>query len=256
MRPRTGCALADGEPAGQGGKLGESLDHFKAAVAYDSQLLGTTLDLLWRSSNGNADALTSVVGDDPKAQLKLARFLLQQSRVNEAITVLARVDRSARLASPDSPAFLNALIAAGQFEVAHGLWSSLVGADAEGTPGRETLMWNGGFESDILKDFAQFDWSFLPNEFARLNIDGTVAHNGARSLKIAFAGRDTTNLDNAIKQLVVVRPGETYKSECYVRTVIVTPEGPKVEVSDAVSGGVVASSDLSRPAQMPGAYSL
>jgi tetratricopeptide (TPR) repeat protein len=226
------------------GKIAESLDHFKTAIAYDSQLFGASLDLIWRTSRGNVDAVTAVTGDDPRARLKLARFLLQQSRVTEAVAVLGDVDRTARLASPDSPAFLNALIAAGQFEVAHGLWSSLVGADAPGTPKRETLMWNGGFESDILKDFAQFDWSFSPSEYARLNIDATVAHGDGRSLKLAFAGRDTTNLDNAVKQLVVVKPGESYKIECYVKTSeLLTSEGPKVVVSDAVSSGVIASSE-------------
>lgn len=226
------------------GKLAESLDHFKAAISYNGELLGVTLDLIWRASRGNVDAVTRVTGDDPKAKLKLARFLLQQSQVNDAIAVLARVDRSARLASSDSPAFLNSLIAAGQFGVAHGLWSSLVGADAPGTPAPESLIWNGGFESDILKDFAQFDWSFAPSEYARLNIDATLAHGGARSLKLAFSGRDTTNLDNAIKQLVVVKPGETYKIECFVKTgELLTSEGPKVVVSDASSSGDIASSE-------------
>ncbi|HWN98583.1 MAG TPA: tetratricopeptide repeat protein [Blastocatellia bacterium] len=225
------------------GKVAESLDHFKAAIDYDGELLGATLDLIWRASRGNVDALTSVTGDDPKKQLKLARFLLQQSQVDQAIAVLACVDRSTRLTSPDSPAFLNSLIAAGQFGVAHGLWSSLVGADGAGGSSPETLIWNGGFESDILKDFAQFDWSFSTSEYARLNIDATVAHSGSRSLKIAFAGRDTTNLDNGIKQLVVVQPGASYNIECFVKTSdLETPEGPKIVVTDGVTGELIASS--------------
>jgi len=230
------------------GKLAESLEHFKVAVAYDGELLGTTLDLVFRASGGSVEALTGLVGDDQHAKLKVARFLLQQSRVTEAVSVLGSVDRNARLSSPDSPVFLNALIAAGQFEVAHGLWSSFVGAETPGTPTQETSIWNGGFESDILKDFAQFDWSLLPNEFARLSIDGTVAHGGTRSLKIAFAGRDTTNLDNAIKQLVVVKPGATYKVECYVRTGdLVTSDGPKVTVTDGGSNVLIAESDPISP---------
>jgi tetratricopeptide (TPR) repeat protein len=224
-------------------KLAEALDHFKAAIAYDGELLGTTLDLIWRASRGDVDAVTSVTAGDQKAQLKLARFLLQQSRVNEAIAVLAGVDRSARLTSPDSAAFLNSLIAAGQYGVAHGLWSSLLGADSE-----SALIWNGGFESDILKDFAQFDWTFSPSEYARLSIDATVAHSGSRSLKIAFAGRDTTNLDNALKQLIVVEPGASYKIEWHVKTSeLVTSEGPKVVVTDAGSRELIASSEPVTP---------
>ncbi|HTG14618.1 MAG TPA: carbohydrate binding domain-containing protein [Blastocatellia bacterium] len=221
------------------GKLSESLDHFKAAIGYNGDLFGATLDLIWRASRGNVDAVTRVTGEDPKAKLKLARFLLQQSRVAEAVAVLSSVDRSARLASSDSPAFLNSLIAGGQFEVAHGLWSSIVGDDAH-----SALIWNGGFESDILRDFAQFDWSFAPSEYARLNIDATVAHSGSRSLKIAFAGRDTTNLDNGVKQLVMVQPGVHYKIECYVKTSeLVTSEGPKVAVTASDSGELLVESN-------------
>jgi tetratricopeptide (TPR) repeat protein len=221
------------------GKLAESLDHFKAAIAYDSQLLGASLDLVWRASHGNVDALTEVVGDDQKAKLNLARFLLQQSRVTESVAVLGGVGRSTRLTSTDGAAFLNSLIAAGQFGVARELWSSFVDAEAE-QPG----IWNGSFESDILKDFAQFDWTFAPSEYARLSIDATVARKGSRSLKIVFAGRDTTNLDNGIRQLVLVKPGASYKIDCYVKThELTTSEGPKIVVNDAGSDGIIASSE-------------
>lgn len=226
------------------GKLAESLDHFKAATAYNSQLLGTTLDLVWRASGGNVDALTEVAGDDPGMKLKLARFLLQQSRVTDAMAVMARLDRTEKLASTDSPAFLNSLIASGQFGFAHDLWTSLVSADPPGASPAETSIWNGGFESDILKDFSQFDWSFSPSEYARLNIDAMTSHSGSRSLRIIFAGKDTTNLDNAIKQLVVVQPGASYTIECYVKTTaLVTSEGPKVVVNDAGFREVIASSE-------------
>lgn len=225
-------------------KLEESLDHFRAAIAYDGELLGTTLDLVWRASGGNVDALAYVSGDDPKVKLKLARFLLQQSRVTEAVAVLGGVDRSERLASPDSPAFLNSLMAAGQFDVARGLWSSLVGVDAAGALRPEGLIWNGGFESDILKDFSQFDWSFAPSEYARLNIDATTSRSGSRSLRIIFGGRDTTNLANAIKQLVVVQPGASYRIECFVKTSdLVTTEGPTIVVTGFGSGELIAASD-------------
>jgi len=33
------------------------------------------------------------------------------------------------------------------------------------------LIWNGGFESDILLDFAQFDWSIRPSDYAQISID-------------------------------------------------------------------------------------
>src|SRR5205823_5024832 len=68
-------------------------------------------------------------------------------------------------------------------------------------------------------------------------------HSGGRSLKIEFAGRDTTTLGDEIRQLVVVRPGAHYRIECYIKSDnLVTPEGPRVVVADR-SGNWLAASD-------------
>src|SRR6185369_12415105 len=102
---------------------------------------------------------------------------------------------------------------------------------------------NGGFEADILKNFSQFDWTFGRSEYARLSIDRSVKHGGERSLKIEFAGRDTTTLGDEIRHLVVVRPGAHYRVECYVKSDnLVTPEGPRVVVTDR-SGVWLGSSE-------------
>jgi hypothetical protein len=97
---------------------------------------------------------------------------------------------------------------------------------------------------DLLKNFAQFDWLFGRSEYARLTIDAAVAHSGSRSLKIEFAGRDTTQLDNEIKQLVPVRPGARYTLECYAKTSeLETPEGPRVVVANSASPAWIAASE-------------
>ena len=86
---------------------------------------------------------------------------------------------------------MNSLVAAGELGPARELWSETAGGDRQ-----SALVWNGGFESAPLKDFAQFDWSFGRSEYARFAIDAAVAHSGSRSLRIEFVGRDTTQLDN------------------------------------------------------------
>jgi tetratricopeptide (TPR) repeat protein len=222
------------------GKLAQSLDEFRIAVAANNALLPGTLDLLWRASRGDVNALQTAAGASPKARLTLAQFLLRVSRPAEAESVFGSIDREARLAaSVESAAFLNALIAAGELEPARDFWSDLAGADRQ-----STLVWNGGFEMDLLKNFAQFDWLFGRSEYARLTIDGAAAHSGSRSLKIEFAGRDTTQLDNEIKQLVPVRPGVRYTLECYAKTSeLETPEGPRVVVANSASPVWIAASE-------------
>lgn len=222
------------------GKLAQSLDRFRIAVAANSALLPGTLDLLWRASRGDVNAVETVAGTGPKARLALAEFLLKASRPAEAATVFGNIDRASRLASPaESAAFLNALIGAGQLGPAREFWGDLVGAERQ-----SPIVWNGGFESDLLKNFSQFDWSFGRSEYARFAIDGAVAHSGSRSLRIEFAGRDTTQLDNEIKQLVIVRPGVRYTLECYAKTnELETPEGPRVVVAGSGSSGWIAATE-------------
>jgi tetratricopeptide (TPR) repeat protein len=222
------------------GKLAQSLDEFRIAVAANNALLPGTLDLLWRASSGDVNALQAAAGTSPKARLTLAQFLLGVPRPAEAESIFGSIGRESRLAaSTESAAFLNALIAAGELGPARDFWSDLAGADRQ-----STLVWNGSFEMDLLKNFAQFDWLFGRSEYARLTIDAAVAHSGSRSLKIEFAGRDTTQLDNEIKQLVPVRPGARYTLECYAKTrELETPEGPRVVVANSASPVWIAASE-------------
>ncbi len=226
------------------GKLSASVEEFRTAVAANKNLLPMTLDLIWRVSRGSVEAVERVAGEDAKARLQLAQFLVKQSRMDEAANIFRGIDRNARLASIESAGFLNSLIAADRLALARDLWVSLVaeGNDAAG------LVWNGGFEADILKNFSQFDWTFGRSEYARLSIDANRAHTGSRSLKIEFLGRDTTELKDEIKQLVILRPGARYRLECYVKSEgLVTSEGPRLAVTDK-SLNLLAQSDPIAPA--------
>lgn len=221
------------------GRLSESLDELQMAIAANGDLLPGTLDLIWRASNGDVEAVRAVTGNGASNRLTLAQFLLKASRSNEAADIFGSIDRTGRLIfAKESSAFLNSLIAAGKLDAARALWSDLIGRVDQ------SLISNGGFESDILRDFSQFDWSFGRSEYARLAIDAASARTGSRSLRIEFTGRDTTRLDDEIKQLVPVRPGTRYTLECYVKTNgLESPEGPKVVLSDSKSSSWIAASE-------------
>jgi tetratricopeptide (TPR) repeat protein len=226
------------------GKLSESLEELRLAVAANSSLLPGTLDLVWRASRGDVDAVSAVVGSSPAAKLTLAQFLIRAARPAEAASVFGSIDRAGRLASAsESSSFLNLLIGAGELGPARALWSEIAGGDRH-----STLLWNGGFEADALKDFSQFDWSFGRSEYARFAVDTGVAHSGSRSLRIEFAGLDTTRLDNEIRQLVSVRPGARYSLECYAKSSgLETPEGPKVVVSSTTTAEWFGASEPVAP---------
>ena len=222
------------------GKLEQASDEFRIAAAANSRILSGALDLLWRASPGNPGLLAKIAGDDPKAQLTLAQFLMSVSRPTEAATVFGSIDRAGRLASSsESSAFLNSLIAAGQVQLARELWNETAGGERQAA-----IIGNSGFELDLLKDFGQFDWQFGRSEYARISVDPNVAHGGSRSLKIEFAGRDTTQLDNEIKQLVILRAGARYALECFAKANgLESPEGPRVVVANMTSGSWIAASE-------------
>jgi tetratricopeptide (TPR) repeat protein len=220
------------------GKLVASLEEFRVAVAANPALLPATLDLIWRASRGNFESVETITGTDPKSRFTLAQFLVGKSRMAEASNVFRSVDRSARMTAAESAAVLTSLIAAGQPDLARELWMSLVAED----DAQPQLIWNGGFETDVLKSLPQFDWTFGRSEYARLSFDGGHAHKGARSLRVDFLGRDTTKMDDEIKQLIVLRPGARYKLECYAKSEgLVTPEGPRVVVTDNSTNWIAAS---------------
>src|SRR5262249_25648905 len=70
-----------------------------------------------------------------------------------------------------------------------------------------------------------------------------AAHSGSHSLRIDFAGLDTTRIDGEVKQLVAIRPGHRYRLECYAKSDgLLTPEGPRLAVLDAKSSNEIATS--------------
>jgi tetratricopeptide (TPR) repeat protein len=222
------------------GKLDESLKEYHWVSAASSPLLIEALDLVWTASGESLDAVEAVTGTEPKARIKLARFLLDNSQVTEAARVFSSIDRNDRLNSPDSPAFLNLLMVAGHIKLARNLWIDLMSDNgAQGLS--STLIWNGSFETEVQKNFFQFDWTSKESDYARVSIDTRTSHTGKRSLRIDLLGRDTTKLDGEIRQMVTVNPGARYRLECYVKTErFITSEGPQIAVTDT-SGNLLAA---------------
>jgi tetratricopeptide (TPR) repeat protein len=228
------------------GRLEESVEEFRIAVASETRLLASTIDLIWQASGNDVNLIERITGDNAKAQMTLALFLARQPRAEDAARVFNRIDRSFRLAAAETPLFLKSLIDSGHTVVARELWAGLWSAREPENP----LVWNGSFETDISRNLGQFDWAILGKEskYARLGIDRTVAHTGARALRIEFTGENTTRLDGEVKQLIALKPGARYRLECYAKSEgLVTPEGPRL----AVTGGVSASDPKQEPASEP-----
>jgi len=225
------------------GRAPEATVEFRKATTANSSLLGAALDLTWRSSGGEVDRVEAVTGDDPRSRLILSQFLVRQSRIPEAASIFSSVDRQQRLRSPEASAFLHMLIDSARWATAHNLWLDTVSGNAGPRDGGRSLIWNGGFEREAVSNLPEFDWKLSSSQYARIAISSDVAHSGSRSLRIDFAGLDTTRIDGEVKQLVSIKPGHRYRLECYVKSdELHTPEGPRLAVLDARSSNEIVTS--------------
>ncbi len=222
------------------GKMEPALDEFRSAITANPTLLPLSLDLLWQLAEGDLPTLKQATGEKTKNQLVLAQFLLQKSRVAEALQIVNQIDPEARLAAPEIGGFLNDLLASGKFEAAHQLWMIMC-APRDNT---QPLLWNGSFETASPAHLSQFDWQLRSSEYARLTLDDYVAHTGSKALRLDFSGRDTTRLSNEIRHLIVLQPGMRYRLSCFVRTAkLLTPEGPRIAITTQDASRVIAATN-------------
>ncbi|MGE0132051.1 MAG: tetratricopeptide repeat protein [Blastocatellales bacterium] len=234
------------------GKLDESLEPFRVAAKSDAGLLPQAVETIWRSSGGNLDTLKTFAGTDAESLLAIVKFLTEQNLVAEAVPIFNSIDKQAKVNSSQSPELIAALMRAGQLGLAKTAWvdlmtalqpeaqmTAIMGANGFG------LIWNGGFEMDAVRNLGHFDWAIRPNQYARIVIDENFARSGGRSLKVVFSGLDTTTLSNQVQQAIVLKPGASYRLECYAKVEgLVTPAppgGPRIAVIG--QGAVIATSD-------------
>ncbi len=224
------------------GDLAGSIEEFRAAASGHDAYFREALKLVWSKSNKSIDAVRAITPDKPTAQLALAQFLLGQSRIAESVAVFGKINRRVLLRDKASSAYIDGLIASGNVALAHDIWLDLVHPDSQNSGAKGSIS-NSGFESDILLDFVQFDWAIQPSDYARISIDSSSAHSGKRSLRIDFAGHETTKLDKEIQQRILVRQGARYRLTYYIRAAgLISEQTPQVVVSGAASSEWNASS--------------
>jgi tetratricopeptide (TPR) repeat protein len=223
------------------GKLSESFGPFRVAAGSSADLLPTAIEMIWRASAGNPDALRSFAGDNAEAMLTVVKFLTDHNRVAEAGAIFTSIDKQAKAHSQQSPELISALIKAGRLDLARRAWGELMTAMRPEVQATASLIWDGGFEMDAVEGLNQFDWVIRPNKFASIAIDKTVAKTGRRSLKVVFSGQDTTTLSDQVQQTIILRPGASYQLECYAKAKgLSAPEGPRIAVVGP--GGLIGAS--------------
>jgi Tetratricopeptide repeat len=220
-------------------RLEESFRQIERAVSADPKLTPLAVSLCWRRTHDIDQILSFAL--PPRAEIYWGAIAYFVS-AGEPVVAMAVWKRLIveKPSFPLSNAFplLELLIGSLNVDEARVVWQqacSAAGIALE--PNGDSLIWDGGFESEFLN--GGFAWRFRPVAGATMNLDEEVIHSGRRSLRVVFDGIANVNFEN-IWQFVAVQPNTKYRFSSYIRTQeITTDKGIRFEISgDGISNQV------------------
>jgi tetratricopeptide (TPR) repeat protein len=224
------------------GRRDEAVAELRRAADSDPNLYANFVQTLWYAENKDAGALAREARPrTPEQALAVAKFLIKAGEPADGVRLLR--DSGVRLQEESVRSLVKELIAAEDFADAYDLWS---GGRASGRGPVD----DGGFEGEARTDEEGFGWRFARDNAAiKLSLDSDSPREGARSLRVEFAGASDPSTP-AVSQLVVVEPGARYRLSFSARARdLVTGGLPFVAVSAATkNGGQLAASPDITPA--------
>jgi TPR repeat len=189
------------------------------------------------------DSLSKAVGDKPSTRAEFALYLLRQNRVEEALRLWSMLSQNDKVANKaTAEALVTTLLKSQRYYLALNLWNGI----APNPQNRAVVdqMFDGGFEQHT--DYGQdmvFAWQVKSAQQLQIGVDPTVAHSGARSLRLVFQVRLKLSSVHA-SQLVAVSPDTQYDFEFYRKSQkLESGSTPVVQVTNAADGALLIASD-------------
>lgn len=215
------------------GSRAEAVAELRRAAESDPRFYPNLVRTLWHASGRDPRALVRDASPrTPDETLALARFLIKEGEPAVGLELLR--GSGASLAEEGRRTLVADLIAAERFAEAYGVWSEGRGSTGS-LPG-------GGFEEEARSDEQGFGWRFaLGGQNVKLSLDADSPREGARSLKVEYAGNSEPS-QAPVSRLVAVEPGARYRLTFAARTKEVVTGGPPFVniVSAAKTGETLA----------------
>jgi tetratricopeptide (TPR) repeat protein len=218
------------------GRFEEAHPELRRAAESDRTLYPNLLEAEWHASGRNPNEFVrSASHRTHEETVAVVRLLIREGEAGAGLEALRVSD--AKLTPEARRTLVADFIAAGEFAGAYELWSE--GRGAVGS------FDDGGFEGGARSDEDGFGWRFARGEQnVRLSLDADSPREGARSLKVEYAGNSEPSLA-AVSRLVAVEPGARYRLTFSARTKEVVTGGPPfVNVVTAKAGGALAETAL------------
>jgi tetratricopeptide (TPR) repeat protein len=217
------------------GRRDEARAELRRAAESDPRLYPNLVQTLWYAGGRDPRALVQDAQPRTKEQtLAVVTFLIKAGEARDGVRVLR--ESGAELTTDARRALVADLITAYDFADAYEVWS-------EGREAPSGSFTDGGFEADARTDEEGFGWRFARDaQGVKLSLDSDSPREGARSLKIEYAGNSNPDA-NIVSQLIPVEPGARYRLTFAARTKeLVTGGPPFVEVVSAAKGGASLAS--------------
>jgi len=200
----------------------EAFQKIHEALSAQPSLTALAISRCWQSTQDIERILKLALPAEPETYWGTIDFLVEAREPGAAMVVWDRLMASNPSFPHQRPFRLqDMLIETGHAADARRVWQqSLSAAGVPRGPQLDgSLVWNGGFEQDLLN--GGLSWRFRPVAGAELSFDGRVAHSQGRSLRVVFDG--TRNVDfQQPWQYLVVEPNTRYRLSVYFRTEGVT----------------------------------
>jgi tetratricopeptide (TPR) repeat protein len=169
--------------------------------------------------------LDRVLSPSPAVYQDVLWVLTDQNRPDEALKVWSRLFAlHPRLTTREVFFLVDVLLADGKAIEAQAVWVQAITLmdlpKVEDPPG--SLMWDGGFETNVTGGGLSWRFQKLPNIF--IGYDEKAKHSGTRALRVDFSVRENSNF-TGVCQRVVIEPHVTYELSAWIRTRAVTEGG-------------------------------
>jgi tetratricopeptide (TPR) repeat protein len=181
------------------GDNARALEKLRKVAKADPARRQRVFDICWDLGTDPHVILEEVVSREALSDYLL--YLIRKDMKAETYPVWERAVREEAVAQGIAIGYVDYLIRRQDIAKAKSIWDGLH------PDGRDSLVWNGGFEKDT--ENRGFDWRVGTTEGVEVEYDYRNKTEGERSLKLEFSGESNVDFYH-VSQIVPVEPGSHY----------------------------------------------
>jgi hypothetical protein len=197
-----------------------ALPELDRAAQIDPEAMGNICELIWQTMEHPAPVLVQFGQHQGSGYVRgrISQFLVNHGQYQSAVALWRTVAVQDPAQLPTGRALVSALIGAGQWAWADGIWREVVQREyqARGQPisPQAWAFWNGGFEQE--DSAGGFDWQLSSSGSVAARLDTGERYEGSRSLELEFIEHQEVSFSGVTHDLPV-EPSSRYRLRFYYK---------------------------------------